>query len=123
MTNSTGEGGGIIDDIIFFKIGSEIMSEKNFPEISVIIPMYNSEKFIGECLDSVFAQTFQDFEIIVVDDCSTDKSCEIVENYVKNFGKKIKLIRRKKNSGSGGEPRNDGVKNSCGKYLFFLEPV
>ena len=42
--------------------------------ISVIIPMYNAEKFIGECLESIFAQTFQDFEIIVVDDCSTDNS-------------------------------------------------
>ena len=42
--------------------------------ISVIIPMYNAEKFIGECLESIFAQTFIDYEIIVVDDCSTDNS-------------------------------------------------
>ncbi len=42
--------------------------------ISVIIPMYNAEKYIGECLESIFAQTFIDYEIIVVDDCSTDNS-------------------------------------------------
>ncbi|MBR6013178.1 MAG: glycosyltransferase [Selenomonadaceae bacterium] len=97
------------------------MSEKNFPKISVIIPMYNSEKFIGECLDSVFVQTFQDFEIIVVDNCSTDKSCEVVENYVKNFGEKIKLIRKNFNSGSAGDSNNIGFKNSCGEYIFFME--
>ena len=54
--------------------------------ISVIIPMYNAEKFIGECLESIFAQTFQDFEIIVVDDCSTDNSCAVVENFIANHG-------------------------------------
>lgn len=97
------------------------MTKKFIPAISVIIPMYNSEKYIGDCLESVFAQTFQDFEIIVVDDCSTDKSCEIVENYISNFGDKLKLIRRKKNSGGGGFPKNDGLKFSCGEYIFFLD--
>ena len=62
------------------------MSKKSIPAISVIIPMYNAEKYIAECLDSIFAQTFQDFEIIVVDNCSTDNSCKIVENYMKNGG-------------------------------------
>ena len=57
---------------------------KNIPAVSVIIPMYNAEKYIGECLDSILAQTFQDFEVIVVDDCSNDKSCEIVESYIEN---------------------------------------
>lgn len=56
------------------------MAKKNFlPAISVVIPMFNAEKFIGDCLNSLLAQTFQDFEIIVVDDCSTDNSCAVVE--------------------------------------------
>ena len=97
------------------------MSKNFVPKISVIIPMYNSEKYIGECLESVLTQTFQDFEIIVVDNCSTDKSCEVVENYVKNFANKIKLVRRKFNSGGCSEPRNDGVKISSGKYIFFMD--
>ena len=60
---------------------------KNFlPEISVVIPTYNIEKFIGECLESIFAQTFKNFEIVVVDDCSTDKTCEIVEKFVSRGG-------------------------------------
>ena len=90
-------------------------------KISVIIPMYNSEKYVGECLESVLAQTFQDFEIIVVDDCSTDKSCKVVEKFIKNFGDKIKLVRRKFNSGLPSLPSNDGITISSGKYIFFMD--
>ena len=60
--------------------------KKTIPAVSIIIPMYNVEKYIGECLDSIFAQTFQDFEVIVVDDCSTDNSCAVVENYIQTQG-------------------------------------
>ena len=59
---------------------------KNIPAISVIIPAYNTEKYIGECLGSILANTFQDFEIIVVDNCSTDRTCEIIENYIQGGG-------------------------------------
>ena len=59
---------------------------KKIPAVSVIIPMYNSEKYIAECLDSILAQTFQDFEIIVVDNCSTDNSRTIVESYIERQG-------------------------------------
>ena len=60
---------------------------KNYsPAISVVIPMYNAEKYIGDCLDSILAQTFTDFEVIVVDDCSTDGSKRIVENYIQGGG-------------------------------------
>ena len=97
------------------------MAEKNIPAISVIIPMYNVEKYVGFCLDSLLAQTLQDFEVIIVDDCSTDKSCDIAENYKSSFAGKLKLLRTKKNSGGGGTPRNIGVKNSRGEYLFFLD--
>ena len=60
--------------------------EQKIPAVSVIIPMYNAEKFIGACLESIFAQTFNDFEVIVVDDCSTDNSVAVVENYLKRGG-------------------------------------
>ena len=100
--------------------------KKNIPAISVIIPMYNAEKYIGECLDSIFAQTFQDFEVIVVDDCSTDNSCAIVENYIQTHKRggveKLKLIRSDKNSeGHPGIPRNIGMRFAIGEYLYFMD--
>ena len=95
--------------------------KKNIPAVSIIIPMYNAEKYIDECLDSILAQTFTDFEVIVVDDCSTDKSCSVVESYLSKFDDKLKLIRRKKNSGNPGPPSNDGIKNSSGEYILFLD--
>ena len=60
--------------------------EQKIPAVSVVIPMYNAEKFIGACLESIFAQNFKDFEVIVVDDCSTDNSVAVVENYLKKKG-------------------------------------
>ena len=92
------------------------------PAVSVIIPLYNAEKFIGECLDSLLAQTFQDFEVIVVDDCSTDNSLAIVESYAEKFSGRLKISRMKKNSGSAPAPRNKGFNFSCGEYVFFIDP-
>ena len=67
---------------------------KNFcPAVSVVIPLYNAEKFIGDCLDSLLAQTFQNFEVIVADDCSTDLSYAIVQSYAEKFGGRLILSR------------------------------
>jgi hypothetical protein len=94
----------------------------NISAISVIIPMYNSEKYIGECLDSLLAQTFQDFEVIVVDDCSTDDSVVIVESYAQKFSGRLKLAKTEINSGGGGYvPRNIGLSLSSGEYFYFLD--
>ena len=101
--------------------------KKTIPAVSIIIPMYNAEKYIGECLDSILAQTFQDFEVIVVDDCSTDNSCAIVESYLPKFNQymwatdKLQLIRSDKNSGSPGIPRNLGIILSRGEYIMFVD--
>lgn len=91
------------------------------PAVSVVIPMYNAEKYIGECLDSILNQTFQDFEVIVVDDCSTDNSRAVVESYVEKFGGRLKLERTLENSGGGAFPRNKGVKLSRGEYLLIVD--
>lgn len=88
------------------------------PEISVVIPMYNTEKYIGECLESILAQTFQDFEVIVVNNCSTDNSCAVVKNFSDN---RIKLAHTKKNFGYPSLPRNFGLEISRGKYIFFMD--
>ena len=91
------------------------------PAVSVIIPMYNAEKYIGECLNSILAQTFTNFEVIVVDDYSTDNGAAIVESYMPKFNGKLKLLRTEKNSGSAAVPRNDGLMISRGKYAFFVD--
>ena len=98
---------------------------KQIPAVSIIIPMYNVEKYVGECLDSILNQTFTDYEVIVVDDCSTDKTCEVVESYLPKFNRggveRLHLVRSEKNSGGAGTPRNTGLRFSRGKYLFFMD--
>lgn len=98
-----------------------IPSRKSY-SVSVVIPMYNATEFIGECLDSLLAQTFQDFEVIVVDDCSTDDSREIVESYAPKFNGRLKLDKTETNSGGGGYvPRNIGLMLARGEYIQFLD--
>lgn len=78
------------------------------PQISIVIPVYNAEKYLGECIESVLNQTFGDFEFIMVDDCSTDGSVGIIERYMKS-DPRIRLIKRKENSGSAYLPGKEGV--------------
>ena len=89
--------------------------------VSVIIPMYNSEKYLSVCLESILIQTMQDYEVIVVDDCSTDDSCAIAESYLEKFGGRLKIISLSENTGSGAVPRNIGLENARGKYVFFMD--
>ncbi len=94
---------------------------ENFCAASIVIPMYNDERYIGALLDSILLQTFQNFEVIVVDDCSTDSSCAVVESYVKRFGGRLRLSRMKKNSGGPGAPSNKGIAHACGKYIYQVD--
>ena len=96
------------------------MAENN-PAISVIIPLYNAEKYVGECLDSLLAQTFQDFEVIVVDDCSTDYSRSVIYGYFPKFNDRLKLAKLNANSGRPGIPRNFAMESARGKYIYFLD--
>ena len=93
----------------------------NLPKISIIVPMYNTEKYIKQCLESVAAQSFQDYELIVIDDCSSDNSVEIVESMISTFGDKLRIIKLPTNNGSPGIPRNRGIEISKGKYITFLD--
>ena len=92
-----------------------------YPAVSVVIPLYNAEKYLGDCLESILNQTFQNFEVIVVDDCSTDSSCAIVESYIPKFDGRLILAHMEKNSGSGALPRNKGLNFSRGEYIFFAD--
>ena len=86
--------------------------------ISIIIPVYNVEKYLRECLDSILAQTFQDFEIICVDDGSTDKSLEILQEYKRKDDRFVILQQRHSGAGSA---RNNGIRLAEGKYIQFLD--
>ena len=97
------------------------MINSSYPAISVIIPLYNAEKYIGECLESLLLQTFQNFEVIVVDDCSTDNSIEVVKNYAPKFDGRLQLAKTLENSGNPGESQNIGLSLSRGEYFFILE--
>ena len=90
------------------------------PAVSVVIPMYNVEKYIGECLDSLLYQTFQDFEVIIVNDCSTDNSRAIAESYVDKFNGRLKIFDNEKNSGPS-DTRNNGLRRATGEYVFFMD--
>ncbi|MBR2518452.1 MAG: glycosyltransferase [Selenomonadaceae bacterium] len=89
--------------------------------VSVIIPLYNAEKYLSVCLESILNQTFTDFELLVVDDCSTDSSYAIAESYLEKFGGRLKIISLPENTGSGVVPRNVGFDLSCGKYVCFVD--
>ena len=90
-------------------------------KVSVIIPLYNAEKFLGVCLESLLIQTFTDFEVIVVDDCSTDSSVAIAESYVERFGGRLKIFTLAQNTGSGAVPRNVGLEHARGEYIYFVD--
>ena len=88
------------------------------PAVSVIIPVYNVEKYLNECLDSVINQTLKDIEIICVDDGSSDKSLEILKSYQEKDNRIKILIQQNKHSGVA---RNNGLKIAKGEYLSFLD--
>ena len=90
------------------------------PAVSVIIPMYNASRYIRSCLNSVLTQSMPNFEVICVDDCSTDDTFNIVMEMAKTDGR-IRLVRHAKNSGGASEPRNTGIRISRGKYIGFLD--
>lgn len=90
------------------------------PKISVIVPIYNVEPYIDECMRSLVTQTLHDMEIICVDDCGTDKSMDIVRKYA-DTDNRIKIIKNKQNSGIA-TTRNVGLDNSDAEYIMFCDP-
>ena len=88
-------------------------------KISVIIPLYNVEDYLNECMDSVLKQTYENLEIICINNNSTDNSLNILESYAQKDNR-IKVINNQKNYGIGYS-RNIGLKNATGDYIFFMD--
>ena len=89
------------------------------PKVSVIIPVYNTEKYLRKCLNSVCNQTLSDIEIICIDDCSTDNSLNILKEY-SSKDERIKLIEFKENKGAA-VARNTGIDEAKGEYIGFID--
>jgi glycosyltransferase involved in cell wall biosynthesis len=95
------------------------MSQSAAPQVSVIIPSYNCAAYLPEALDSVLAQTYSDFEIIVIDDGSTDQTAELLQAYCNQHGSKITVICQK-NQGVA-VARNHGIQQAKGNWIAFLD--
>ena len=87
--------------------------------VSIITPTFNSEKFIAETIQSVKSQTYENWEMIIVDDCSSDETFSIISNFSKNDNR-IKIHQLKNNSGAG-VARNEGVNLASGRFISFLD--
>ena len=88
------------------------------PKISVIIPVYNAEKYLERCVDSILAQTFTDFELLLIDDGSKDKSGEICDEYAKKDNR-VKVFH--KENGGVSSARQFGVEKAIGKYSIHVD--
>lgn len=90
-------------------------------KVSIIIPVYNVAQYIIPCLDSVYNQTYKDFEVILVDDCGIDNSMDIILQYLTPEKlQKTKIIHHEKNKGQS-VARNNGIKQAKGKYILFID--
>lgn len=88
--------------------------------ISVIVPNYNAEKYIGNFIENMLSQTYKDWELIIVDDCSTDKSPQIIEDYVARDSR-IKMLVRTDGENGACQRRNQGFETAKGEFVCFLD--
>lgn len=95
------------------------MNEMNQPMVSVVMPVYNAARFLKQAIDSVLSQTYQNIELILVDDCSTDDSMQIMRDY-SNKDARIKLFCSRINQGVA-KSRNIGVQAAKGEYIALLD--
>lgn len=93
---------------------------KDYGLVSIILPVYNAARFIAETILSVLSQTYPHWELLVIDDFSTDESATIIQYYVQQ-DRRIKYFKTEKPSGSPFLPRNIGIANAKGRYIAFLD--
>lgn len=96
------------------------MNSQDLPLVSIVIPLYNASKYIEETVNSVISQTYTNWEMIIVDDCSIDNSRDIINEFICKDNR-INLIELSNNFGGPAHPRNVGVEHSKGQYIAFLD--
>lgn len=89
------------------------------PVISIVTPVFNTEKYLRDCIDSVIKQTYSNWELILINDCSTDNSQQIIDEF-SNLDSRVIGVQNEVNLGSG-ETRNKGIREAKGRYLCFLD--
>lgn len=94
------------------------MNHQNNPLVSIIVPVYNVEQYLDECLNSIRQQTYENLEIIVIEDCSTDNSLNTLIKHLEDS--RVKLIQHEKNSGLSAA-RNTGIDAAKGDYIIFVD--
>lgn len=88
--------------------------------VSIITPCFNSELFIAQTIESVINQTYSNWEMVIIDDCSTDHSADIILSYVEKDSR-IRYLKMPFPSGSASLPRNKGIELAKGRYIAFLD--
>lgn len=88
-------------------------------KISIIVPVYNSEKFLNKCIESILKQSFKDYELIIIDDGSTDNS-KMIYRYYEKIDKRIRIIQKNQNTGVA-DVRNIGIDNATADYIGFID--
>lgn len=91
------------------------------PDVSVVVIVYNDADRLPTAVQSVLDQTLRDVEVVIVDDCSTDRSFEVAQQLAAGHPGRIRAFQLPENSGAGGEPRNVGIQHTQGRYVMFLD--
>lgn len=101
---------------LIYNIGRDMRKDK----VSIIVPVYNVEKYIITCLESIAHQTYDNIECIIVDDCGKDHSIQLAENFISSYNGSIKFVvcYREKNGGLSAA-RNSGLKMASGRFVYF----
>lgn len=89
-------------------------------KVSVVVPIYNVEKYLRRCLESILNQSYQDFEVLCVNDCTPDNSMDIVDDFVEKYPDKVRRIDNEQNMGLGAA-REQGMKYAVGEYIVFFD--
>ena len=97
-----------------------LLGDRIMPQISIIMPCHNGEKYLSDSIASVLSQTYTDWELLVIDDNSTDNSVNTIEAFCKKDAR-IKLLRTEKSSGMPATTRNVGINAAKGRFIAFLD--